>query len=473
MPLAEILAVLMVVAVCVALFAGYPVALTLGGVSLAFALLGHVAGVMNFALLGALPQRIFGVMTNEVLLAIPLFIFMGVMLERSHIAEELLETMGRLFGSLPGGLGISVADRRRAAGRRQGRGRRHHRDHGPDRAADHAAPRLRPAARRRHGGGDRDAGADLSARDRAGAARRPARATPTRRRSSRRASSRRARSRSAICSPARSFPASRWSRSISLYLIAVAIFVPQAVAGDSARSRRAARLRAGAPARRGAGRAARCSSSRCSARSSAASRRRPKRPRSARSAPSCSPRASARGSRGAADAGGGAHHADHQHDLRHPDRRDAVQPGVPRARRRRHGAPRARQSAGRRRRRDPRGDARDVPARLRDGRLRDHLRGGADRGAGAAEDARRRSGLARHHDGDEPADLLHAPAARADAVLPARRRAAGDHHAAHLCRHHSVRADPALRAGGAVVRAGACDLAAACALWRAGAGERA
>jgi tripartite ATP-independent transporter DctM subunit len=105
---AEIIAVLMVVAVCVLLFAGYPVALTLAGVSLAFALIGQLAGVLNFALLGALPQRMFGVMTNEVLLAIPLFIFMGVMLERSQIAEELLETMGRLFGSLPGGLGISV-----------------------------------------------------------------------------------------------------------------------------------------------------------------------------------------------------------------------------------------------------------------------------------------------------------------------------------------------------------------------------
>ena len=65
------------------LFAGYPVALTLGGVSLAFAALGHAAGAMGFALLGALPQRVFGVMTNEVLLAIPLFVFMGVMLERS------------------------------------------------------------------------------------------------------------------------------------------------------------------------------------------------------------------------------------------------------------------------------------------------------------------------------------------------------------------------------------------------------
>ena len=95
---AEIVAVLMVVAVCTVLFAGYPVALTLGGVSLAFAAIGEGAGILNFSLLGALPQRMFGVMTNEVLLAIPLFIFMGVMLERSRIAEELLETMGRLFG---------------------------------------------------------------------------------------------------------------------------------------------------------------------------------------------------------------------------------------------------------------------------------------------------------------------------------------------------------------------------------------
>ncbi len=108
MPLAETLAVLMVVAVCVALFAGYPVALTLGGVSLAFAVIGHLTGVMSFALIGALPQRMFGVMTNEVLVAIPLFIFMGVMLERSQIAEELLETVARLFGTLTGGLAIAV-----------------------------------------------------------------------------------------------------------------------------------------------------------------------------------------------------------------------------------------------------------------------------------------------------------------------------------------------------------------------------
>jgi len=108
MLLPEILAILLVVAMCGLLMAGYPVALTLGGVSLAFAGLGHLTGAMDIGLIGALPQRIFGVMTNGVLLAIPLFIFMGVMLERSRIAEDLLETMGRLFGSLPGGLGISV-----------------------------------------------------------------------------------------------------------------------------------------------------------------------------------------------------------------------------------------------------------------------------------------------------------------------------------------------------------------------------
>ena len=106
--MSEVLASAMVVAVCVVLLAGYPVALTLAGVSLGFAVAGAAAGVMNLALLGALPERIFGVMTNDVLLAIPLFIFMGVMLERSRIAEELLETMGRLFGALPGGLGVSV-----------------------------------------------------------------------------------------------------------------------------------------------------------------------------------------------------------------------------------------------------------------------------------------------------------------------------------------------------------------------------
>jgi tripartite ATP-independent transporter DctM subunit len=106
--MAEVFAILLVLAICVALFAGYPVAFTLGGLSLVFAAAGSLLGVFGFGFLGALPQRIFGVMTNEVLLAIPLFIFMGVMLERSRIAEDLLETMGRLFGPLRGGLGLSV-----------------------------------------------------------------------------------------------------------------------------------------------------------------------------------------------------------------------------------------------------------------------------------------------------------------------------------------------------------------------------
>ncbi len=106
--LSDTLAVAMVAAVIAALMAGYPVALTLAGVSLGFAVIGDALGVMSFGILGALPERIYGVMTNPVLLAIPMFIFMGVMLERSRVAEELLETMGRLFGGLRGGLGISV-----------------------------------------------------------------------------------------------------------------------------------------------------------------------------------------------------------------------------------------------------------------------------------------------------------------------------------------------------------------------------
>src|ERR1700739_1982325 len=105
----ETLAVAMVLAVCALLLVGYPVAFTLAGVSLGFASLGAAFGVMDFALLGALPGCLFGIMTNDLLLAIPLFIFMGVMLERSRIAEELLETMGRLFGSWRGGLGLSGA----------------------------------------------------------------------------------------------------------------------------------------------------------------------------------------------------------------------------------------------------------------------------------------------------------------------------------------------------------------------------
>jgi tripartite ATP-independent transporter DctM subunit len=106
--MAEILPCALVVMVCVLLLAGYPVALTLAGTSLLFAAGSAAAGLFDLSLLGALPERVFGVMSNDVLLAIPLFIFMGVMLERSRIAEDLLETMGRLFGAMPGGLGLAV-----------------------------------------------------------------------------------------------------------------------------------------------------------------------------------------------------------------------------------------------------------------------------------------------------------------------------------------------------------------------------
>ena len=103
------LCVVMFAMACVFLLAGFPVAFTLGGTALIVAGLATALGVFDFTLLAALPQRVFTIMTNEVLVAVPLFVFMGVMLERSKVAEELLETMGQLFGGLRGGLGISVS----------------------------------------------------------------------------------------------------------------------------------------------------------------------------------------------------------------------------------------------------------------------------------------------------------------------------------------------------------------------------
>ena len=94
--------------VIAALLAGFPVAFTLGGTALAFAAIGAATGTFNEALLSSLPNRVFGIMSNETLVAVPLFVFMGVTLERARIAEELLDTLSRLFGSLRGGLGISV-----------------------------------------------------------------------------------------------------------------------------------------------------------------------------------------------------------------------------------------------------------------------------------------------------------------------------------------------------------------------------
>jgi tripartite ATP-independent transporter DctM subunit len=104
----EILAGLMFFAIIGFLMLGFPVAFTLAGVSLFFAVLGWAFGAFDFTTFSNLAPRYIGIMTNPVLVAVPLFIFMGMMLERSGIAEALLITMGRLFGALRGGLGISV-----------------------------------------------------------------------------------------------------------------------------------------------------------------------------------------------------------------------------------------------------------------------------------------------------------------------------------------------------------------------------
>jgi len=104
----EILPLLLFLVICLVLLLGYPVAFSLGGTALAFAWIGSLTGTFDTAFLEALPNRLYGIMTNETLIAVPLFVFMGVMLERSRVAENLLDTMATLFGPLRGGLGISV-----------------------------------------------------------------------------------------------------------------------------------------------------------------------------------------------------------------------------------------------------------------------------------------------------------------------------------------------------------------------------
>jgi len=104
----EWVALLLFLSVIVVLLAGFPVAFTLGGTALIFAGIGALTGDFSDALLSGLPNRVFGIMTNESLVAVPLFVFMGVTLERSRIAADLLDTLGSLFGALRGGLGISV-----------------------------------------------------------------------------------------------------------------------------------------------------------------------------------------------------------------------------------------------------------------------------------------------------------------------------------------------------------------------------
>ncbi|OUR62587.1 C4-dicarboxylate ABC transporter [Bermanella sp. 47_1433_sub80_T6] len=104
----EFMPLIMFVAVCAVLMLGYPVAFTLSGVALMFALLGTFTGQFDGAFLEALPNRLFGILGNQILIAVPLFVFMGVMLEKSRIAENLLNTMSGLFGNLRGGLALSV-----------------------------------------------------------------------------------------------------------------------------------------------------------------------------------------------------------------------------------------------------------------------------------------------------------------------------------------------------------------------------
>ncbi len=99
---------LMFVVAFLFIFSGYPVAFALGGTSLLFAVVGVAAGYFEASLLFALPERIFGIMLNGVLLAVPFFVFMGTMLERSRLAEDLLHTIGLLFGPLRGGLALAV-----------------------------------------------------------------------------------------------------------------------------------------------------------------------------------------------------------------------------------------------------------------------------------------------------------------------------------------------------------------------------
>lgn len=105
----EFIPLVMFLVACLVLMSGYPVAFSLGGVALIFAAIGASSGVFDASYLQAVSNRLYGLMGNQTLLAVPLFVFMGGMLQQSKIAEGLLESMARIFSRLPGGLGISVA----------------------------------------------------------------------------------------------------------------------------------------------------------------------------------------------------------------------------------------------------------------------------------------------------------------------------------------------------------------------------
>src|SRR5574338_465095 len=106
--LAANLAPIMFAGLVVFLLLGFPVTFALGALGLSFGLIGIQLGLLNEALFQALPERIFGIMANDTLLAVPFFTFMGLILERSGMAEDLLDTIGQLFGPIRGGLAYAV-----------------------------------------------------------------------------------------------------------------------------------------------------------------------------------------------------------------------------------------------------------------------------------------------------------------------------------------------------------------------------
>ncbi len=105
----EYMALILFVCICAALLIGYPVALTLAGTSLLFAGIGVLTGSFDPSYLNAMPSRLYGILTNTTLIAVPLFVFMGVLLEKSKIAEQLLNAMSHLLsGRFPAGMAVSV-----------------------------------------------------------------------------------------------------------------------------------------------------------------------------------------------------------------------------------------------------------------------------------------------------------------------------------------------------------------------------
>ena len=104
----EYAALYLFLAVFLVLLMGYPVALSLGGTALIAAGIGAMTGAFDTTLLTAMPNRLYGIVSNQTLIAVPMFVLMGVTLEKTRIAEQLLDAMSRAFGRMPGGLGLSV-----------------------------------------------------------------------------------------------------------------------------------------------------------------------------------------------------------------------------------------------------------------------------------------------------------------------------------------------------------------------------